>query len=105
MLVAHKGDMAWRMTRNKPNFKLGLATVDDLPRNQIHHHIRQRVHGHPVHLSRNGPAMVGLFIEGVHAWKQSIRVLHPLAAHDVVEVTVGQQDLDRTARPRPSQMR
>ena len=39
--------------------------------------------------------MVGLFIEGVHAWKQSVRVLHPLAAHDVVQVTVRQQDLNR----------
>ena len=47
MLVAYKGHMAWRMTRNKPNFKLGLATVDDLPWYQIHHHIRQGVHGHP----------------------------------------------------------
>ena len=26
---------------------------------------------------------------------QAVRVLHPLAAHDVVEVTVRQQDLDR----------
>ena len=62
--------------------------------NEVQHRIGQRIHGHPVHLGGNGPAAIGFFVQGVHPWQQAIGVLHPLAPHDMVQVSMGQQHLD-----------
>ena len=94
VIVVDKRDVARRVTWYEANVQHQAATCNRLAWNEVQHRIGQRIHGHPVHLGGNGPAAIGFFVQGVHPWQQAIGVLHPLAPHDMVQVSMGQQHLD-----------
>ena len=64
VVMANEGHMTRRMSRNPAHLELGLTTMDRLAGLQIENNLRKRIHGHPIHLCRNGSPGVGVLSKG-----------------------------------------